>query len=64
LVKSVERKRNMLPAHHSWWHQNAAADRGARQMRPLVMKANRLPARVDLRPYMTPVEDQADMSTW
>jgi len=54
----------MLPAHHSWWHQNAAADRGARQMRPLVMKANRLPARVDLRPYMTPVEDQADMSTW
>jgi hypothetical protein len=33
-------------------------------MRPLQFPANTLPSHTDLRPYMTPVEDQADMSTW
>ena len=54
----------MWPANHPWWHQSAAADGGARQMRPLQFPAHHLPSRIDLRPYMTPVEDQADMSTW
>jgi hypothetical protein len=54
----------MWPANHSWWHQSVAADRGARPMRPLQFPGSTIPAHIDLRPYMTPVEDQADMSTW
>ncbi|CAF1496624.1 unnamed protein product [Rotaria magnacalcarata] len=53
----------MWPANQSWWHQSAAVDGDARQMRPLQFANNHLPSRVDLRPHMTPVEDQADMST-
>lgn len=54
----------MWPANQQWWHQSVAADAGARQMRPLQFPQRPLPSRIDLRPYMTPVEDQADMSTW
>ncbi len=54
----------MWPANHSWWHQSMGVDGDSRQMRPLQFPANQLPPRIDLRPYMTPVEDQADMSTW
>jgi hypothetical protein len=54
----------MWPADHPWWHQSVAVDGGARVMRPLQFQGNRLPSHVDLRRYMTPVEDQADMSTW
>lgn len=54
----------MWPINQQWWHQPIPADRGARAMRPFQFPPNRLPRRVDLRRYMTPVEDQADMSTW
>lgn len=54
----------MFPANHQWWHQSVATDAGARPMRPLQFPDRRLPVQVDLRPYMTPVEDQEDMSTW
>jgi hypothetical protein len=47
-----------------WWHQSFAADGAARKMRPWQMPLNNLPPHIDLRPFMTPVEDQADMSTW
>ncbi|UJR27970.1 hypothetical protein I4U23_009228 [Adineta vaga] len=53
----------MWPVDHSWWHQSLSVDGGARAMRPLQFPVNRLPHRVDLRRHMTPVEDQADMST-
>jgi hypothetical protein len=35
-----------------------------RQMRPLEFPLRRLPPYVDLRPWMTPVEDQGHMETW
>ena len=54
----------MWPADQSWWQQSLSVDGVARAMRPLQFPVNRLPQRVDLRRYMTPVEDQADMSTW
>jgi hypothetical protein len=54
----------MWPNHPQWWHQSVAVDGGARNMRPLELPLKRLPPRVDLRRFMTPVEDQADMSTW
>ena len=54
----------MWPNQPQWWHQSAPVDGGARNMRPLELPLKRLPPRVDLRPHMTPVEDQADMSTW
>ncbi|CAF2396943.1 unnamed protein product [Rotaria sp. Silwood2] len=55
----------MWPGNHQWWHQSVTVDRdrGARHMRPLQFPSNHLPSHVDLRQYMTPVEDQADMST-
>lgn len=40
------------------------ADSNARQMRIFEFPQRHLPPYVDLRRYMTPVDDQADMSTW
>jgi hypothetical protein len=45
-------------------YQPVPVDGGARAMRPLQFPSSRLPSHVDLRPHLTPVEDQADMSTW
>ncbi|CAF0823168.1 unnamed protein product [Rotaria sp. Silwood1] len=53
----------MWPANNYWGHQTMEADGRARAMRPLELPLTHLPSRVDLRRYMTPVEDQADMST-
>ena len=54
----------MWPMNYSAWQRDAPVDGGARAMRPLQFPSSHLPPRVDLRPYLTPVEDQADMSTW
>jgi hypothetical protein len=55
----------MLPVHRQkWWQQAELRDGRARQMRPLQFPARTLPPRIDLRRFMSPVEDQADMSTW
>jgi len=35
-----------------------------RQMRPLQFPLQPLPPYVDLRPWMTPVEDQGQMESW
>ncbi|CAF3827826.1 unnamed protein product [Rotaria sordida] len=51
------------PANHQWWHQSVSADGTARAMRPFQFPISQLPSYVDLREYMTPVQDQADMST-
>ena len=54
----------MWPANHQWWHQSVAADGNVRRMRPLQFRNNQFPVSVDLRPYMTPIEDQEDLSAW
>ena len=61
---NFSQKNGMWPKSPQWWHQSIAVDGGSRNMRPLQLPLKRLPPRVDLRPFMTPVEDQADMSTW
>ena len=38
--------------------------RELRVMRPLSFPRQHLPDRIDLRPWMPPVDHQADMETW
>lgn len=54
----------MWPAYQSQWFGGPPVDGDSRHMRPLQLPISRLPAQVDLRRYMSPIEDQADMSTW
>lgn len=37
---------------------------GQREMRPISFPSNNLPRYVDLRRYMSDIEEQGDMNTW
>ena len=54
----------MFPHTQPFLHRPIPVDGVTREMRLFQFPAKPLPPYVDLRRYMTPVEDQEDMSTW